>query len=283
MPAGQAQTTTTVGVLRPERLLQAADLRRLPCHPDLGRWVENYWQLRWELPAGESYDSSTLPHPACTLSVELGSARPEVGDDRVVVTGVPTRRFDVRLQSTGSVTAAKFRPGGLAALIGAPAGVNSAAALRDRVVPARTLLPAAPCDDLAAITLTTPPGEALDVLERRLLSLAENAPVDPRYEAVLAVVDDMLADRTLQRVAQVEQRHGMSTRTLQRLFERYVGVGPKWVLARYRIHDAVSEIDAGYDGTIADLSASLGWYDQSHFVGDFTRLVGEPPDQYRRR
>ena len=83
----------------------------------------------------------------------------------------------------------------------------------------------------------------------------------------------MLADRQLQRVADVERLHHLSARTLQRLFERYVGVGPKWVLARYRIHDAVGELDAGYDGTIADLAASLGWYDQAHFVRDFTRNV----------
>jgi AraC-like DNA-binding protein len=93
----------------------------------------------------------------------------------------------------------------------------------------------------------------------------------------------MLADPPLPHDAHVEARHVVSARTLQRLFARYVGVGPKWVLARYRIHDAVTELDAGYTGPLADLAASLGWYDQAHFVRDFARLVGEPPDSYRRR
>ena len=282
MSADAADTSSLVGVLRPEELVQAADLRKLSCHQDLDHWVENYWQLSWDLPPGQSYDSQTLPHPTCTLSVELGPSRPEVGADPVVLTGVVTRRFDVRLRGAGLVTAAKFRPGGLAALRGATAPPG-AAALRERVVPARTLLPAGICDDLGRITLSTPPAEALTTLEHALLSLAADAPDDPRYDTVLAVIDDMLGDRDLQRVAQIEQRHGLSARTLQRLFERYVGVGPKWVLARYRIHDAISELDAGYEGTIADLAASLGWYDQAHFVRDFTRLIGEPPDQYRRR
>ena len=60
---------------------------------------------------GTTYVSSTLPHPACNLSVEHGAQRDEVGDDPVVVTGVVTRRFDVTIRDPGWVYAAKFRPG----------------------------------------------------------------------------------------------------------------------------------------------------------------------------
>ena len=92
----------------------------------------------------------------------------------------------------------------------------------------------------------------------------------------------MLEDRSLVRVAQVEERCGVGTRALQRLFERYVGVSPKWVLARYRIHDAVTDLDAGYAGTLADLAARYGWFDQAHFTREFTDLVGVPPGEYQR-
>ena len=73
--------------------------------------------------------------------------------------------------------------------------------------------------------------------------------VDDRYGALLAIVSDMLADRELVSVAQVEQRHHVTSRTLQRWFMHYVGVGPKWVLARYRMHDVVTAIDGGYAGS----------------------------------
>jgi len=53
------------------------------------------------------------------------------------------------------------------------------------------------------------------------------------------------------------------------------------VLARYRMHDVVSTIDAGYDGTLTDLAHQFGWYDQAHFTRDFTALVGVPPGSYR--
>ena len=55
------------------------------------------------------------------------------------------------------------------------------------------------------------------------------------------------------------------------------------MLARYRMHDAVTELDEGYAGTLTDLAHRYGWYDQAHFIRDFTALVGVTPGQYRDR
>ena len=210
-------TTTAAGVLRPDQLAQHVTLERAECSPELAPWVENYWSLRWDLPPGTSYLSSTLPHPACNLSVERGIRRDGVGDDPVVVTGVVTRRFDVTIRDAGWVYAAKFRPGGLAALTGA-----HARDLRDATVPASTVFDPATTDalhDLAGI----PGGK--DVFDDVLGRLA-TTPTDD-YLLLLDVIAAMLADRSLLRVAEVEERCGVGTRTLQRLFERYVGVTPQ--------------------------------------------------------
>ncbi len=128
-------TSTRAGVLRPAQFARHVHLERIDCSPDLAPWVEHYWSLRWDLPPGSSYVSSTLPHPACNLSVERGHQRDEVGADPVVVTGVVTKRFDVTIRDEGWVYAAKFRPGGLAALSG-----FNARTLRDATVPASEVL-----------------------------------------------------------------------------------------------------------------------------------------------
>ena len=91
----------------------------------------------------------------------------------------------------------------------------------------------------------------------------------------------MLGDRTVVRVSQLEARHGVGRRQVQRLFARYVGVGPKWVLARYRMHDVVTVLDDGYEGSLTDLAARYGWFDQAHFIQDFTGQVGVTPGAYR--
>jgi AraC-like DNA-binding protein len=204
--------------------------------------------------------------------------RPGLAPRAVVVTGVVTRRFDTVVAGDGLVVGVKFRPGGLAALTGLPAR-----AWTDRDVPVTEVLDA----DVAARLHAVDPAAVLDdgpsLVEEALAPLTTRARDDPTYNRLLTVVADMLADRSLLTVAQVEQRHGVSDRTLQRWFSRYVGVGPKWVLARYRLHDVVTRLDEGYAGPLADLAAEHGWYDQSHFVRDFRSLTGLTPSEYAGR
>ena len=270
-------TSSTAGILRPEELARHVSLTRWPAG-QLDPWVENFWGLRWALPPGTSYVSHVLPHPACTVSVEHAThPRPGLPNEAVVVTGVVTRRFDTVVAGDGAVVGVKFRPGGLAALTGLPAR-----AWTDREVPVVDVLP----DDVATALHAVDPAGVLEhgpsEVERAFAPLADRAPDDPTYSRLLAVVADMLADRGLVSVAQVEARHGVPERTLQRWFSTYVGVGPKWVLARYRLHDAVTALDEGYAGSLAELAARHGWYDQSHFVRDFRSLTGVTPSDYAR-
>ncbi|MDJ0393697.1 helix-turn-helix domain-containing protein [Rhodococcus sp. G-MC3] len=274
MAARKNPTATYAGVLRPKQLAQHVDLSRLPCAPALAPWIENYWLLTWNLPAGASYRSSTLPHPACTLSVEHGYTRAGVTDP-VVVTGVLTRRFDVELAESGWVLGIKFRPGGYASFTD-----TNARALRDVPVAA----PNAFHRDTVAALAELGPGDTPEhcrTVVDALLAPYERTP-QTDYSEVLDVIEVMLHNRSLVRVGQVEERCGISTRRLQRLFERYIGAPPKWVLTRYRIHDAVSDLDSGYTGSLADLAARYGWFDQAHFTREFTELIGVPPSTYQR-
>lgn len=272
-------TSTTAGILRPEQLAQRTTLERYAAGPGLQRWVENYWVLRWDLPPGTTHASQVLPHPACTLSVEWGSPRPETQGQPVVLTGVVTRRFDVALTGRAWVLGVKFRPGGLASLTG-----QSARPWRDAVLPARTAVPDSVVDRLERAGPDLVADECVALAEEALTCLVgPGHPADDRYDRLLTVLDDMLTDRSIVQVAPLEDRHAISSRGLQRLFHHYVGVGPKWVLARYRMHDAVSALDGGWTGSLTDLAHAHGWYDQAHFIRDFTALVGLPPSQYRSR
>jgi AraC-like DNA-binding protein len=69
-------------------------------------------------------------------------------------------------------------------------------------------------------------------------------------------------------------------RALQRLFSTQVGVSPKWVILRYRIHEALEQAGTRSDVDWAALAADLGYADQAHLVRDFTTTVGVPPTAY---
>jgi AraC-like DNA-binding protein len=92
---------------------------------------------------------------------------------------------------------------------------------------------------------------------------------------------------SITRVDELAARLQTTTRRLQRLFADHVGLGPKWVINRYRIHEA-AEIAAesaarGPDVDWAQLAIDLGYSDQSHLVRDFTAAVGVPPVRYTRQ
>jgi AraC-like DNA-binding protein len=72
-------------------------------------------------------------------------------------------------------------------------------------------------------------------------------------------------------------------RGVQRLFAEYVGIGPKWVIRRYRLHEVTERMAAGGEIDWAALAADLGYADQGHFIRDFKNMFGEPPTWYARR
>jgi AraC-like DNA-binding protein len=238
--------------------------------------VEHYWTVAWDL-AGPGFVAEVVSHPSVHVTVETGS-RPRFGHalPAGLVHGVITRRFSQEIAGTGRVFGVKFRPGGFGAFTGADVGTWT-----DRVLP------------LAAAF-----GELGEVLVRGVLPVesdAERAQVvdaflldrvpdrDERYDEVLAIVAEIRGDPTLTTVERAARQHAMSERTLQRLFRRYVGVGPKWVLQRARLHDAVDRIDTGRVTDLASLALELGWFDQAHFTRDFTALVGQSPAAYAAR
>lgn len=272
--AGRPATATRAGILRPDQLAEYVDLARPAPDPRLSPWVEHYWTVRWHLPEGASYLSEVVPHPAVHVTLESGDA-PRHGIDlpAALVHGVVTHRFSLEVRGEGRSFGIKFRPGGfgawtrldvagwtgrvdhLSSVLGEPADALLAAVLVEETDAAR----AAVTDDFLLDRLPAP---------------------DPAYDRLIAVIAELVADPVLVSVEQVADRFGTSTRTLQRLFRRYVGVGPKWVLQRYRLHDAVARIDAGEYDDLSGLAVQLGWFDQSHFTRDFTELVGVSPRDY---
>ncbi len=248
--------------------------RDYPVDPSLQPFVERYWSVRWARHGLPGFRSEVLSHPCVNLSVESGD-RPRFGHTMpaVLVHGVVTRRFVVDLEGWGAVTAAKFRPGGFAALFGVvPA--------RDAVRPAAGLGPGwtALLDDVLAVE---DDAERAAVLDRRLVTDARDPA--PDYLELLELLAEMLRDRQLVRVDQVAALGGRTPRGLQRLFATYLGIGPKAVLARYRLHDALDLLDRGEADDLAGLAFELGWADQAHFSHDFRAAVGLTPTEYGHR
>ncbi len=268
------RTPSTKGVLRPEEMARHVSFDEIDPSPGAAPWVERLWSVTWDLPEGVEHVSSIVPHPSVSLTVERGEVdRDGAHGPGVWVTGVSTRRFDAVCRGRGGVVGVKFHPGGFSALTGIPAAdLTDRSRLADGLVPGWATLADLPLDARAA-------GPSLCAFVE---DLAQNRVPDPAYGQVTLVVQH-LQDPTVTRVDDLADRCGLSVRALQRLLRQYVGVGPKWMVARRRLHDAVATLDEGYAGTLADLAAAAGWYDQNQFARDFAALVGSTPSAYRSR
>lgn len=73
-------------------------------------------------------------------------------------------------------------------------------------------------------------------------------------------------------------RVGLSVRQLERVFGEHVGLTPKVYLRILRFQQVLAALrEGGRSTSWAELAISHGYYDQSHFIGDFTRFVGVAP------
>jgi AraC-like DNA-binding protein len=194
-----------------------------------------------------------------------------VDGERPAVAGVGRDRFTYRYTGVGRVFGTKFRPGAFLPFLGEP--VSS---ITDATVPASSVWgPAA--DELAA-SMRGPEHVLVERMEGFLR--ARWPEPDPNVELVGRIVGALLRDREVARVEEVVERFGIPARTLQRLFNRYVGVSPKWVLRRFRLHEAAARLAEEQERPWAEVAAELGYFDQSHFIRDFTAAIGLTPVAY---
>jgi AraC-like DNA-binding protein len=103
---------------------------------------------------------------------------------------------------------------------------------------------------------------------------------DTTAEKMGDIVTQIAADRTITTVEIVAARSGLSVRSLQRSFARYIGVSPKWVINRHRLHEAVDRLTKGEPIDWTQLALDLGYFDQAHFIKDFKGIIGRTPGEY---
>jgi len=260
-------TESTHGILRPDAGQARFELRRRSPSEELTDHVQRHWSVRWDLRDDAPFTQEILPHPCVNLVAEPGL---------VAVYGIPLGRSPHTIAGTGIALGTKFRPGGFGGFLDRPAS-----ALNGRRLPLGELFGAAGTRLERQLLAAGGDEDAhIEAVERFLLDRLP-AP-DPRYELVRGVVADMLVAAPGTTVAELAELHAVTPRTLQRAFADFVGVGPKWVLKRYRMHEAAERIASGEAGDGASLALDLGYFDQSHFIRDFTAQIGLSPSAYER-
>ena len=234
---------------------------------DLAACIEHFWLVEWDLRGKEPEFAETLPHPSVHMIFEQ--------DGKSHVRGPSRSKFSRLLNDRGGIFAVKFTPAGFR-----PFANSAVRTLTDRTVSLREVF-----------------GADGDVLDRAILSeradasrialiedflRGRNSALDENVPRVNEMVYSVADDRSILSVEHLADRYAYTTRTLQRLFATYVGVSPKWVIQRYRLHEAAALLSEGRAIKYASLAADLGYSDQAHFVRDFKGIVGVTPAAFAK-
>lgn len=257
-------------IVRPTTSAQHIDVSRVVPSPRWARYVEYYWIVRWECP--EPYDQQVIPQPCISLSSEVHEGTP-----RLLVNGISREPFVRTLHGTGHVLGATFKPASFRSVL--RADVSQVAG---RIVPLGDLVgPSDAAFAAAILQLDATDDHMVEVLEAHLDVCG--AEPDPLADGLNALVRHAELDHSVTRADQLAELAGVSLRTLQRQFTAYLGIGPKWVVQRFRLLDAAAAAHASGRTDWASLAGELGFADQAHLVRAFTAVVGTPPRTYEQQ
>lgn len=237
--------------------------------PDVVDLVRRHWVPMWHLPEGESSEQAVLQYPVCLVVVAHDYAR---------FYGVQSGLSRTTLVGTGWAAGVMLQPGAGRLLLG-----QDVSTVTDRHVELSDVLGSQVVTDVrAAMTDPQDPGcrrEAADSLEAVIRA---HLPLDDEGRLVNDLVDHIEHDPSVRQVSQVCDRFGLSERALQRLTRRRLGLTPKWLIQRRRLHEASERLRAG-PGDLAAIAHDLGYADQAHFTRDFRRVTGMTPGGFARR
>ncbi len=252
------------GILRPRAGAEKFQLsRRMPTQ-DLRFFIDRYWIVRWDLRSQEPYVQDVLPYPCVHAVFEQNASR---------VYGVDTGRFSRLLEGKGIVFAIKFRPGAFYAFVKIPVS-----RFTNRTISFFEAFNVQSDELEDALLAQGDEGEMVVTAEQFLRKRLPGQ--DENITLVNQIIDTIVAQQTITKVDNLVEQLSINKRTLQRLFQQYVGVSPKWVIQRYRLHEVAEQLNSGAAIDWTELAVDLGYFDQAHLIKDFKMLVGKTPTEY---
>ena len=106
--------------------------------------------------------------------------------------------------------------------------------------------------------------------------------VDDKGMLAEEIVNYIRDNKYISSVRMVAENFGMSLRNMQRIFDKYVGVNPKWIIRMLRLQELKKEIESNNPIDWADLAVRLEYSDQSHMINDFKSILNITPKEYNK-
>jgi AraC-like DNA-binding protein len=268
-PTSEFDTTLTQrAVLLPQHVGQRFRINRYPVGEALAPWAEFHWIVEWDLLDNDLHTQRVMPYPNANLAFEAG---------QTAIHGPSRGLFTRQLRGRGRVHGVRFKCGGLRPWIDC-----SMSTLSDTQVSPLYCLPhSADITEVEENILNLKDHRDAVAYVERLLS-TQIPSIDPLVERLDNAVQAVQRDSSITRVPALQELLDLDERALQRCFSNYLGVTPKWLIQRARIHDALQSLAVDAETPLAHLALRLGFFDQAHFNRCFRQHTGQSPQQYRQ-
>lgn len=238
----------------------------------LHRHVECFWTL--EGPASSTQPETILPDGCIELVLNFGAAFTQHGDG---TRNVQPRNFLVG-QMTGPIVISptgpvqligiRFHPGGAVPFLRVPLHE-----VMDQVVELGSVSSEL---ELGLLRVASEPNtlpKKVKAIERYLTTLLRHSKNDLRMTKIAARI---VESRGLVSVDDLAGAAGISSRQLERLFLREVGLGPKLLGRIIRFQQVFRAVD--WDSSEwAEIAIECGYYDQAHLIRDFNQFAQQTP------
>lgn len=258
---------THPGIINPDDFTAHFDLHCYQPSPDLQPFVVHIWTQRYKQPAEPLYKPPVeiLSGPNTYLFFTPSSTFIHRSNDSV---------FSYDPCTSDTIAGVKFQPGGFYTFLQRPLSE-----LTTTTPAAASVFPQA---DKAFTERLLGQSDATIVSAIEKLLRSKHPHADKNLTLVNKIVNRLDADPSLRTVSATAQNFGISERSLQLLFQTYVGIGIKRIITRKRLLEAINQAQSQPQRTWADIAMELDYSSQSHFSREFKEITGLTPSEYTK-
>lgn len=118
--------------------------------------------------------------------------------------------------------------------------------------------------------------QKIAIIEDFLRSLEPQEPLEELLTRALVLINK---ENGILPIAELHEKLNVSERKLERLFQRHIGLSPKFYSRIIRFNHVFSMVQEK-QLSWSELALNTGYYDQSHFIKNFQEFTGEDPGKY---
>lgn len=124
--------------------------------------------------------------------------------------------------------------------------------------------------------------QKIAVLENFLLQKIRSKELSQKNILLIKnICTDVVNEAGMTNVKKIASKYGFTERKIQKLFLEYVGLTPKMFFKTLRFNKSLQFLQA-VDLSLTSIAYECGYYDQSHFIREFSEFSGLIPSQVRR-